>query len=96
MVDRPYSATAAFAMHLPFGLGDQRLGSCSFRVHETDFNDCTLACREAPCGCVTAPCCSPRGGMGSGVSAIAALPLFSRAFSEPCSICCNINRQTSI
>jgi hypothetical protein len=36
---------------------------------ETDVNSCTLACREAPCGCVTAPPCSPRGGMESGISA---------------------------
>jgi hypothetical protein len=52
--------------------------------NETDFNDCTLACRDAPCGCVTAPRFSLRGGTGSGISANAALPLFLRAFIEPC------------
>ena len=51
--------------------------------NESDFNSCTLACREAPCGCVTAPPCSPRGGMGLGTSA-AALPLFLRASIETC------------
>ena len=45
--------------------------------HETDFNSCTLACREAPCGCVTAPPCSPRGGMGLGTSACSPSPLLA-------------------
>jgi len=63
---------------------DYAEGPRSFRIHETDFNDCTLACRDAPCGCVTAPRFSLRGGMGSGISANAALPLFLRAFLETC------------
>ena len=45
--------------------------------HESDFNSCTLACREAPCGCVTAPPCSPRGGMRLGISACSPSPLLA-------------------
>jgi hypothetical protein len=72
--------------------------SCSFRIfepspsNETDFNSCTLACREAPCGCVTAPPCSQRGGMGLGTSA-AALPVFLRASIETCYINPQLQKQ---
>jgi len=54
-------------------------GLCSFWFTASncaaDFNGCTLACRGAPCGCVTAPPCSLRGGMGLGISACSPFPL---------------------